>query len=104
PDICDRALNHWIGVANCFKRTSFLFRATGLQDGGCLNPAFSGRALCGYLAVSTRHSRNLLAGSWFRTLRFHGCGATQPAIGACALSYIHSKESRKVFIAEDLAG
>jgi hypothetical protein len=83
---------------------SFLFRATRSLGRSCLFPAFSGAAICADPALSTRHCRDPLAGSPFRTLRFHGCSTTQPAIGASILSYVQSKENGKVFTAEDLAG
>jgi hypothetical protein len=81
------------GIANvkptiCRKTASFLFRATGSRGRRCLFPAFSGAALCADLALSTRHCRDPLAGSWLRSLPFHGCTDTQPAIGASALSHV----------------
>src|SRR5215471_15381470 len=83
---------------------SFLFRATGFRGDSCLFLAFSGAVLRADLTLSTRHCGNPLAGPRVRTLRPHGCHATQRATSASAVIYIQTKESGKVFTTEDLVG
>jgi Terminase RNaseH-like domain len=100
PEIRGIVLNQRSSGAICRRTASFLFRATRSRGRSCLFQAFSGAAL----ALSTRHGRDLLPGSRCRTLRFHGCGVTRPAIDASALLYFQSKENGKVFPAEDLTG
>jgi hypothetical protein len=103
PAICQRLRVVMKPVESAIA-ASFLFRATGSRGHSCLFPGFTDVAQCPSQALSSQHRRDLLAGSWLRTLRFHGYRAAQPTIGASALSYVQSEENGKVFTAEDLSG